>query len=935
MSIYQFNIHAVPLFITAILISILVILAIPKTLEFKTYQYFFILCISIFVWLFGATMGYFSTDPEQASFWFKVDNFGVMFVSVCFLGIATSETKIKMNRTIILGFITSFIFGILGLFFSYFISSSKSFYWGYFPQWKFINSLPFFIFWFAYALTSLLVLYKGIKSTKSEQKKTYLKFLVIGILVSYLASIDYLSAFGLSIYPIGFIPIILFLFILAYAIMKHSLMDIDLVWRYFLEKILYFTFTVIILLFTWKFLFRQPIDLYLFFFFALCVIFIPSIRSLVSKQLRILLLKKYTNIWKKMEEKANAEASLYTIKDITSVLTIDIPQIMNLKKSNYYHLNEKDLLYRSIFSSDQHDIIKFDNPIVARIKATKERINRDNLIDSKEGNKLKKFMEDSGYSLAYPIILGHTVIGIMIFGEKRNNQLYHNEDLEQLAILIKKAQEQIKNVLNIESLSYNYAEKALSQYKATYQMHFLRETRKIGEIRDLNKLIIHILSLLNHSVNSKHTYLYLYDESKRVYMLQQVSSTEHDLPFFVKEDEYLMSYLRGHKDILLYDSVKKWAYETRFSDMQAANALASKLKATVIIPLIDTTLLGFLVVGDKIDKKHFTDDDFFVMSLIADRSESNIRNILSLEKAEKDSLTRLHNKDYLNRRIKEEVVNSLKYGGLLGFLMIDVDDFKLINENNRDIDGNKILLAIVSVIKKLIRPEYEFCRYDDHSFAILLTDIDEENTISLANKVLGSVRTNERINQLIEQYQHKITVSIGISSFNPFTLTGNFTNEAIYRISLTLIMRAELALKQAQKNGKDQLQVAVQLSAGEEGFDSDIFAIKILIVSQNDSYKEISASGCDIDVLESINEALQLSGIYDILFLDMSVGNVGILKSIQGFRDENMQLIIGVFTENIKYKAEIEANGGKFLPAPLEPVVIEEFLGYLKKQVIT
>ena len=464
------------------------------------------------------------------------------------------------------------------------------------------------------------MLFEGIKENTGKIKNQF-KIVFIGYCLSYLGGAVYFSTIFQVLKIFTFAGYIVFLgtMIIFYAIIKHRLMDIDLVWRYLLEKVLYFIFTTLLLLLGWKFLLQKSLDPYIIAIFSACVIFIPIIRSLISTQLQSFLLRKYTTVWKKLESMAASKENLYSIKDIASVLVIDIPKIMSLKKSGYYKYSESDFCYESLFSKNKNDLINFDHPLVARMKEEDGCINREYLHDSLPDDKLlKNLMEKSGFSLAYPIFSGDLIIGIVIYGEKTNNQLYHNEELEQLSSIIKKAQEQIHNVLHLEYLSNNYAEEVLQKYKTTYQMQLLRETRKIGAIRDIDDLTTHIVSLVNRSVNAEYTYLYLYDETKRVYTLQKGSKQNLNLPLFVKEEQHLMKHLRQNKDILLYDTLKKWADDAPFQAVQEAESLARQLEATIIVPLIDITLLGFLVIGNKRDEGRFTNDDFFVMSFIAD-----------------------------------------------------------------------------------------------------------------------------------------------------------------------------------------------------------------------------------------------------------------------------------------------------------------------------
>jgi diguanylate cyclase (GGDEF)-like protein len=200
---------------------------------------------------------------------------------------------------------------------------------------------------------------------------------------------------------------------------------------------------------------------------------------------------------------------------------------------------------------------------------------------------------------------------------------------------------------------------------------------------------------------------------------------------------------------------------------------------------------------------------------------------------------------------------------------MDADDFKWFNDNKSYAAGNEVLKAIVNAVKAVVRPTDEFCRWGGEEFILLILGADIKGGAVAADKILNTIRTNSRIKQLEKEYGRKISVSIGLACFHPENPITEFTNEDISRVSAALFMRSGVALKQAKKNGKDQMFESESFKLGEEGSDKDIFPIKVLIITNDKQYEQMSIHGVNITVVSSIEEAAIITKKYDISIVDI------------------------------------------------------------------
>jgi diguanylate cyclase (GGDEF)-like protein len=157
-----------------------------------------------------------------------------------------------------------------------------------------------------------------------------------------------------------------------------------------------------------------------------------------------------------------------------------------------------------------------------------------------------------------------------------------------------------------------------------------------------------------------------------------------------------------------------------------------------------------------------------------------------------DALTDIHNKRYLMEFLDRELARSGRYTRPLALLMIDIDRFKMINEEMGHLGGDFTLRELAARIKGNIRKEELFARYGGEEFAVVLPETTRE----------GAVNLSERLRRAIEaepfQYEDKlyhVTISLGVA-----TTTGEQT-----LTPSELIRQADEKLFQAKHEGRNRV----------------------------------------------------------------------------------------------------------------------------------
>ena len=170
---------------------------------------------------------------------------------------------------------------------------------------------------------------------------------------------------------------------------------------------------------------------------------------------------------------------------------------------------------------------------------------------------------------------------------------------------------------------------------------------------------------------------------------------------------------------------------------------------------------------------------------------NSLKDIL-VSKRNKDELTGLLNRRFLNEFISQNVSNDNKENEQVSILMIDIDYFKKYNDKYGHVKGDEILTQIGKLLNK-IAYKHMAIRYGGEEFLVLLKDITHEETIEIANEILNKV-DELNIEHETSPLNSKITVSIGIA-------TGKQEKSGDYN---KLVDDADKALYMAKKNGKNR-----------------------------------------------------------------------------------------------------------------------------------
>jgi diguanylate cyclase (GGDEF)-like protein len=186
---------------------------------------------------------------------------------------------------------------------------------------------------------------------------------------------------------------------------------------------------------------------------------------------------------------------------------------------------------------------------------------------------------------------------------------------------------------------------------------------------------------------------------------------------------------------------------------------------------------------------------FILLSLaLAERINSmNMERILLVEMATMDEKTGLNNYRYFDSMLRKEVKRALRYRRPLSLLMIDLDNFKRINDENGHRAGDEALLAAGRVLRANSRDVDIVARFGGDEFAIVLPETTLAAGVEAAEKLR---RTMEEASVSREGEPLRLTISIGVASIPVHAQDRD-----------GLIEAADKALYIAKESGRNQVRV--------------------------------------------------------------------------------------------------------------------------------
>jgi diguanylate cyclase (GGDEF)-like protein len=245
--------------------------------------------------------------------------------------------------------------------------------------------------------------------------------------------------------------------------------------------------------------------------------------------------------------------------------------------------------------------------------------------------------------------------------------------------------------------------------------------------------------------------------------------------------EYVNEKIKDEKDTLFIGDIST---EPVLKDLQYSSLMA--------VPMVQSGFIkGFAIVLHE-KPYYFSFETFKLLQSLIHHSTLAFTNSMLREELENlvitDHLTKLYSRSYLDSMITKSMATDA-YGT---FVLVDLDNFKCINDKFGHQIGDEILIQVAKILKDNIRDNDIGARWGGEELAIYLPKVELAAGTAIAKRIVEKVGT---------QTSPKVTISCGLSHWNQSNQDNAFK----------LFKRADKALYIAKENGKNQVVIQEEI----------------------------------------------------------------------------------------------------------------------------
>jgi diguanylate cyclase (GGDEF)-like protein len=277
------------------------------------------------------------------------------------------------------------------------------------------------------------------------------------------------------------------------------------------------------------------------------------------------------------------------------------------------------------------------------------------------------------------------------------------------------------------------------------------------------------------------------DNLKKLTDSKVIAIASGDIVDHIQDDEYLLDSI-GKKPGTYYRDLIFALIQIRLPEEEARHDWKAILKHKYIL----SERLGRNVGIHVATLDYFTN----VKKQIAFPKIVDAREYVdTASRALVDDLTKAYNRRFFDEEFRRLFLQARTGGGLFSLIMLDLDNFKIYNDNNGHIQGDIALIEIVRILHAVCSKDAAVCRYGGEEFAILLPGQGTE----------AAAQTAENIRQAVYDYRFvneqalpggRLAVSLGVTAFRDSVQEPQ-----------QMVEEADAAMYRAKNEGRNRVRV--------------------------------------------------------------------------------------------------------------------------------
>ena len=347
--------------------------------------------------------------------------------------------------------------------------------------------------------------------------------------------------------------------------------------------------------------------------------------------------------------------------------------------------------------------------------------------------------------LAIPLMVRDEVVGVLDCQSDKLNH-FDSETIELLTLFSTQASIAIQN-----ARLYSLERQRARQLEAINTI-----AQQSTAVMDLEELLVRVCSIIQQAFQVQHVSLLLREEGDLVMRAHHGTLTPAIAPGgrISASKQPWSNIIATHQTVL----------ENDLGAILETARLFKESASRLSIPLISFgQTLGILTLYSA-TRAAFRDNELQPLESVADICANSIQNAHYVERVKQlaylDGLTGIFNRRFFEMRINEEIERARRYATGMAVIIADIDHFKRLNDEFGHLLGDEVLRQVSSIFHQQVRKIDVVCRYGGEEFAILLTQTNEQQALTIA----------EKLRRQVQQWQfpgvpRPITVSAGVAAF--------------------------------------------------------------------------------------------------------------------------------------------------------------------------
>ena len=188
--------------------------------------------------------------------------------------------------------------------------------------------------------------------------------------------------------------------------------------------------------------------------------------------------------------------------------------------------------------------------------------------------------------------------------------------------------------------------------------------------------------------------------------------------------------------------------------------------ASMLLPLSTAgRVAGILELISETPGRRFSDGEVTLLRAMANQAASALENARLVRQlrdaAETDPVTGVYSHRHLQDRVRQEVARAARGHAPLSVLMVDLDDFKRINDLHGHQAGDRVLRAIAGALRAAVRTSDVVARYGGDEFVVVMPDTDEQEASNVAGRAEAAVAG--LVHPMPDGSELHVTCSVGLA----------------------------------------------------------------------------------------------------------------------------------------------------------------------------